>query len=40
MVGLKKKGHIRRNLTKMMNPRDIAGNAEEDLQFLSQCGNV
>ena len=28
---IKKNGHIRKNLTqKMVNPRDIAGNAEEE----------
>ena len=33
MVGLrKKKGHIHKNLTKMVNPRDIAVNTEEEEQ--------
>ena len=29
MVGLKN-GHLRKNLTKMVNPRDIAGNTKEE----------
>ena len=29
MVG-SKSGHIRKNITKMVNPKDIAGNAEEE----------
>ena len=33
MVGLKA-GQIRRNLTKMVNPRDITGNTEEEFH---QC---
>ena len=30
MVGFKKNGHIRKITPKMVNPRDTAGNAEED----------
>ena len=38
MVGLKKNGHIGKNLTKMVIPRDIAGNVDElEICLLVDC---
>ena len=39
MVGLKN-GHIRKNLTQMVNPRDTAGNAEEDDHLRVKAENM